>query len=152
MVMLAGAGAGAQTLYNAPGESGTPFDFGALFRRDDNRAESPSNQYAAPPASAEPSMESLYQQRRVALDQWRQQRDAQAYTGQQRSLNELAAASEAIAAGYYSPSALPPLPGAQSAPVLSAPPAAPAYVGPMRFDKKDNEGIQTPRRLFNTIE
>ncbi len=147
-------GAAAQSLYNSPNaEGGGTFDFGGLFRRNEARTTAQPNTYAVTPGN-NPSADNLYQQRRVALNQWREQRDAQAYSQQQRSMKEMAAASEAVAMGYYSPAATPGIPGATSQPAQTRPaaPVAPVYVGPMTFDKKDNAGIQTPRRLFNPVE
>lgn len=150
VVILLGAsfGAQAQTIYNAPGQSGSSATIAPLNLRELGRQQAAQQRQSAIPYSGSAATgQQSFAQRQAALNQWREQRDAQAAQAEIDSRNYLVAladASNALAFGQPS--------GQPAPPVTGAPPPARSGQAPVYRGARDNAPIQTPRRLFNTIE
>lgn len=154
MIGLCGAGvAAAQTLYNAPGQSGAttvqPLNLRELMRQEQAaRAQQQAQPQSTVPYAAAPNIATgaNFGQRLAALNQWRSQRDAQAQADQQRSQDYMVAMADAPNALTFG------VEPSQQAQRPSAPTAVPQQpTGPLIYrGARDDAPIQTPRRLFNT--
>lgn len=154
---LASAFASAQTLYNAPGQStegagAQPLNLRELMRREQAAQAERSRQtqsnipYAAMPGA---SAGASFAQRQAALNQWRNQRDTQAWEDQQNSLAYMASLKnldtqfpfrmeDRLMRGEVLPQ------GTIGQPTQT--------IRPMIYRRPDEDTIRTPRRLFNTPE
>lgn len=150
----------AQSLYNAPGQSnaGTvqPLNLRELMRQEQaaqarRQAQTPAQSaipYAAMPGA---SRGASFLERRAALNQWRDQRNAQAWADQHRTRQYMVALADSPNPSTFGTGAaqIPQAPAPRAA--AGQRPAAPApAIQPMIYrGARDNEAIETPRRLFN---
>lgn len=144
---LAAPAVTAQTLYNAPGDtsgaSRGPLNLRELLRRPEPKKETgqPNKLLYANPDGRNAS--AAFETRLAALNQWRDQRDAQAQADHARALNEMIHYDSKLAA-MGNVSGAPGIPAA-----TGGLPVQPT--GPMIYRKKDTDKIQKPRTLFNSV-
>lgn len=145
--LLAGTSGGqAQTLYNSPSQQGTattsvkPLNLQQLYR-EEHAAQTvqQGTPYIAPGAAAGSSD---FAQRSAALNQWRNQRDAQAQMEQTASTQYMTALADSPDPAIFG---VTPVAGPSSY-------TAPAPAAPVVYRKKEQAAVENPRRLFNTID
>lgn len=137
----------AQTLYNSPSQqkegARSPLNLRELLRRPTQPEASVSVPYSNPGAGI---ANLQFAQRQAALNQWRAQRDQQAWIDQDRTIAEAVAAADMI-----DNQGLAPLSPAQATPFSSPSAVLPAQPQvPMIYRGASDEGIRKPRPLFNT--
>lgn len=148
--------AAAQTIYNAPGQSSggaQPLNLREMMRQEQAaRAQQQMQQrqsnipYAAAPTVTQGMS---FEQRRAALNSWRSERDAQAWRDSYRTRDHMVALADAPDATTFG---VDPLQMRQATPAGRPSATTPQQpVRPMIYrGARDQETIQTPRRLFNT--
>lgn len=146
--------ADAQTIYNAPGQSGTvqPLNLREMMRQEQAAREQQQRQQQSniPYVNAPSVTQGMsFEQRRAALNNWREQRDAQAWRDSYNTreyMVALADAPDVTSFGNDPLQARTTVPSGQPSATTPQQPIRPMiYRGP-----RDQETIQTPRRLFNT--
>lgn len=146
LFMLPGGAGVAQTIYNAPAQSGdsTPLNWKQLFQRDRQNSAVPTGKVPYAVSPGDQTGASDFARRQAALNQWRNQRDAVAQDQASQSLAYMAAQSET------------PFEKARGSSSQIGPISTPLDVvqptGPMIYRGKDEDTVKKPQRIFNTID
>lgn len=144
----------AQTIYNAPGQSGTaqPLNLREMMRQEQAaRQQQQMQRQSNIPYVTTPTVTQgmSFEQRRAALNGWRDERDAQAWRDSYRTRDHMVALADASDATTFGNERLQArtgtVPGQPSATTPQQPARPMIYRG-----ARDQDTIQTPRRLFNT--